>query len=47
MTRVVVVDSGDEVGVSRFVVDGMWGVGIGMAGVEDEIRFTNLRSNSS
>lgn len=47
MTRVTVVDSGDEVGVLRLMADGMWGVGIGIAGVGDEIQSTNLRSNSS
>ena len=45
--RVVVVDSGEDAGVSRLRAgDGAQGEGTGKAG-SDEIRYTNLRSDSS
>ena len=45
--RVMVVDGGDEVGVSRLAIDSMEGVQISRVGIGEEIRFTNLRSDSS
>ena len=40
-------DSGDEAGVSRLVIDGVEGAGISRVGVGEEIQSTNLRSDSS
>ena len=45
--RVTVVDSGDEVGVSRLAIDSAEGAGISRVGFGEEMWFTNLRSDSS
>ena len=47
LIRVVVVDNGDEVGVSILVVDDVEGAGIGIVRVGEEMQSTNLRSDSS
>ena len=46
--KVVVVDNGEDAGVSRLKVgEGAQGARMGRTGDGDEIRFTNLRSDSS
>ena len=48
LTRVVVVNSGDNAGVSRLMIeDSIGGAGTGRVGVGEEIWSTNLRSDSS